>query len=68
MNIKDTSIDEEQMKAIYFKIEQNVKKIRQSKKISQWQLALSIGHKTISTIFVCEIKTNGKHFNYRRSF
>ena len=68
MNIKDTSIDEEQMKAIYLKIGQNVKKIRQSKNISQLQLALSIGHKAVGTISVCELGTNGKHFNIEHLF
>ncbi len=68
MNIKDTSIDEEQMKTIYLRIGQNVKKIRQSKNISQLQLALSIGHKAVGTISVCELGTNGKHFNIEHLF
>lgn len=61
--IKDTTIDDEQMKEIYFRIGQNVKRIRQSKNISQLQLALAIGHKAVGTISVCELGTNGKHFN-----
>jgi transcriptional regulator with XRE-family HTH domain len=68
MNIKDTSIDEEQMKTIYLRIGQNVKKIRQSKNISQLQLALAIGHKAVGTISVCELGTNGKHFNIEHLF
>lgn len=63
MNIKDTSIDEEQMKAIYFRIGQNVKKIRQLRNISQLQLSLAIGHKAVGTISMCEVGINNKHFN-----
>lgn len=61
--IKDTTIDDEQMKEIYFKIGQNVKKIRLSKNISQLQLSLAIGHKAVGTISMCELGINNKHFN-----
>lgn len=63
MNIKDTTIDNEKMKSIYSQIGKNVKKIRQSKNISQLQLSLAIGHKAVGTISMCELGINGKHFN-----
>lgn len=63
MNLKDTDITQEDMKAIYFKIAQNVKKIRQSKNVSQLQLSLSIGHKAVGTVSMCELGINNKHFN-----
>jgi transcriptional regulator with XRE-family HTH domain len=63
MQLKDTDITEEDMKAIYLRIAQNVKKIRQSKHISQLQLSLAIGHKAVGTISMCELGINNKHFN-----
>lgn len=63
MNIKDTTIDNEKMKSIYSQIGKNVKKIRQSKNISQLQLSLAIGHKAVGTISMCELGIKEKHFN-----
>lgn len=63
MNLKDTDITQEDMKTIYLKIAQNVKKIRQLKNVSQLQLSLAIGHKAVGTISMCELGINNKHFN-----
>lgn len=63
MNLKDTDITQEDMKAIYLQIAKNVKKIRQSKNVSQLQLSLAIGHKAVGTISMCELGINNKHFN-----
>lgn len=68
MNIKDTTIDDEKMRSIYLQIGKNVKRIRQSKKVSQLQLALAIGHKAVGTISVSELGTNAKHFNIEHLF
>ena len=63
MNLKDTDITQEDMKAIYLKIAQNVKRLRQSKNISQLQLSLAIGHEAVGAISMCELGINNKHFN-----
>ena len=49
--------------ALYKRIGQNVAKIRKSKKISQLDLALAIGLKSVGLISVAEIYHNKKHFN-----
>ncbi|OCL96698.1 hypothetical protein AAX27_00330 [Aliarcobacter thereius] len=51
------------MEDIYKKIDQNVKKIRTSKNISQLALSLAIGHKAVGTISMAEFCINKKHFN-----
>lgn len=49
--------------ALYKRIGQNVAKIRKSKNISQLDLALAIGLKSVGLISVAEIYHNKKHFN-----
>ncbi|WP_024791531.1 helix-turn-helix domain-containing protein [Lebetimonas sp. JS032] len=50
------------MKEVYKKIGENVKKIRESKNITQLQLAEMIGHK--STTIIAQGELGGKkHFN-----
>ena len=61
--MKECSIDNKAMLAIYRQIGQNVKRIRKDKKISQLTLALAIGHKAVGTISMAELCINGKHFN-----
>ena len=48
---------------LYKVIGKNVKKIRQSKNISQLQLAYAIGYKSVSPISSAEIYYNKIHFN-----
>lgn len=61
--MKNCTIDNDQMSAIYKQIGQNVKTIRKSKNISQLNLALAIGHKAVGTISMAELGINNKHFN-----
>ena len=49
------------MKEVYKKIGENVKKIRESKNITQLQLAEMIGHK--STTIISQGELGKKHFN-----
>lgn len=44
-------------------IARNIKRIRKSKKITQLDLALTIGHKTMSTIGKIEAGLENKHYN-----
>lgn len=48
---------------LYKNIGQNVSKIRKAKKISQLDLALAMGLKSVGLISVAEIYHNQKHFN-----
>ncbi|MDR2099696.1 MAG: helix-turn-helix transcriptional regulator [Campylobacteraceae bacterium] len=48
---------------LYRRIGYNVAKIRKSKNISQLDLALAIGLKSVGLISVAEIYHNKKHFN-----
>lgn len=61
--MKESNIDKEQILEIYKRIGQNVKKLRQEKKISQLALSLAIGHKAVGTISMAELCINNKHFN-----
>ena len=55
--------DMSEIDELYKHIGQNVAKIRKSKNISQLDLALSIGLKSVGLISVAEIYHNTKHFN-----
>jgi len=61
--MKECTISDEKMKAIYKKIGLNVKETRQSKNISQLALALAIGHKAVGVVSMAELCINNKHFN-----
>ena len=61
--MNESRIDKEQIHAIYKKIGQNVKRLRQEKGISQLALSLAIGHKAVGTVSMAELCTNNKHFN-----
>lgn len=61
--MKNCTIDNSKMSAIYKQIGQNVKSIRKSKNISQLSLALAIGHKAVGTVSMAELGINNKHFN-----
>lgn len=61
--MKNCTIDDNQISAIYKQIGQNVKNIRKSKNISQLTLALAIGHKAVGTVSMAELGINNKHFN-----
>jgi len=56
-------LSQEKINKIYIKIGQNVKKIREKRNISQLDLALTLGYKSVSVISLGEIYKNKKHFN-----
>ena len=56
-------LSQEKIDKIYIKIGKNVKKIREKKDISQLDLALTLGYKSVSVISLGEIYKNKKHFN-----
>jgi len=55
--------NEEEIEFFYKRISTNVKKIRESKNISQLDMALTIGHKAASFYGKAELCREGKHFN-----
>ena len=52
----------------YKKIGSNVAKYRKEKGLSQLELSLLMGYKSISIISSAEIYYNGKHFNLEHLF
>jgi len=61
--MKNSEITDEQIRSIYKKIGENVKKEREKKGMSQLHLALAIGHNSVSTVSMSERCLQNKHFN-----
>lgn len=57
------NVDNEEIKEFYKTISNNVKKYRIEKKMSQLELALTIGQKGNAFYNYAENNTNNKHFN-----
>ncbi|WP_291950850.1 helix-turn-helix transcriptional regulator [Campylobacter sp.] len=53
----------EEILNFYKKISSNIRKIRENKGISQLELALDIGIKSVAFYSNCECNRYGKHFN-----
>ena len=53
----------EEIQEFHKKIAANIRKIRKEKGISQLDLALTIGHKSMSTIGKIEAGLENKHYN-----
>ena len=51
------------IESFYKKVGLNVAKFRKDKGLSQLELSLLMGHKSISIVSSAEICYNGKHFN-----
>ncbi len=54
---------DKEVKAFHKKIIENIKRIRKDKGITQLELALTIGHKSMSTIGKIEANVEDKHYN-----
>ena len=59
---------EEEIKKFHNLISNNVKRIRKYKKITQLDLALTIGHKSMSTIGKIEAGLENKHYNIEQLY
>jgi len=57
------SLSQNEIDEIYKQIGKNVKKIREEKGLSQLELAINLGYKSVSVISLGEIYKNKKHFN-----
>ena len=54
---------DKEIQEFHIKIANNIKKIRKEKDITQLDLALTIGHKSMSTIGKIEAGLEDKHYN-----
>ena len=54
---------DKEVNAFHRKIIDNIKRIRKEKGITQLELALTIGHKSMSTIGKIEADVEDKHYN-----
>ena len=61
--IKNTEFTKDEINEVYKTIGKNVKRIREEKGISQLNLAMAIGHKSVGVISNCELCLQNKHFN-----
>ena len=58
-----TEYTKKEISLFYKKVALNVKKIRKAKGVTQLDLALTIGHKSMSTIAKIEASLENKHYN-----
>lgn len=61
--LKECTLKSEDIDNLYKSIGQNVKKYREESGLTQLDLALLIGHKSVGTVSTAELYTNRKHFN-----
>jgi len=57
-----------EIKKFHNLITSNIRNIRKKKKITQLELALSIGHKSVSTIGKIEASLENKHYNIEQLY
>jgi transcriptional regulator with XRE-family HTH domain len=62
-SIEPIEFSDEEIKVFYKTIGSKVKKLRAEKGVSQLELALAIGFKTVSSVAKPEILIDDKHFN-----
>jgi len=61
--LKKCTLNQDDIDKLYIEIGKKVKKFREDANLSQLELALLIGHKSVGAISVGEIYHNRKHFN-----
>lgn len=61
-------VDEKEIEEFHRRIADNVKQIRKEKKLSQTDLALSIGHKSVSMVSKIEAGLEDKHYNIEQLY
>jgi transcriptional regulator with XRE-family HTH domain len=62
-SIEPIEFTDDEIKAFYKNIGLKVKNLRAQKNISQLELALAVGFKTVSSVAKPEILLDNKHFN-----
>lgn len=66
--MKYIEFKEKDIKIFHQTIANNIKKIRKEKRITQLDLALTIGHKSMSTIGKIEAGLENKHYNVEQLY
>lgn len=61
-------LTDEEIKNFHRQIANNIKKIRKEKNVTQLDLALTIGHKSMSTIGKIEAGLENKHYNVEQLY
>lgn len=61
-------IDDNDIKIFQSKVAENVKRVRKEKNVTQTELALTIGHKSVSTIGKIEANLDNKHYNLEQLY
>ena len=59
---------DDEIKQFHHHISENIKRIRKEKNITQLDLALTIGHKSMSTIGKIEAGLEDKHYNVEQLY
>lgn len=67
-NLPILDISDEEIINLYKTIGANVKKFRKEKEITQLDLALAIGYKSVSSIAKAEFLIENKHFNIEQIY
>ncbi|WP_369407681.1 helix-turn-helix domain-containing protein [Sulfurospirillum tamanense] len=67
-NLTAIDIDTHHITTLYKTIGENVKKIRKQQGISQLDLALAVGYKSVSSIAKAESLIEKKHFNIEQLY
>ena len=57
------TINEEEIANLHKKIGLKVKKVRTEKKMTQLELSLEMGYKSVSLVSAAELNSDNKHFN-----
>ncbi|AGZ81199.1 helix-turn-helix domain-containing protein [Campylobacter fetus] len=68
MQSEFSNASDEEIAAFYRQLSQNVKRLREQSQISQLELALEIGIKSVAFYSNCENNRYGKHFNIEHIF
>ena len=66
--MKYIEFSDEEIQRFHRIISENVKRIRKEKNITQLDLALTIGHKSVSTIGKIEAGLENKHYNIEQLY
>ncbi|WP_255494560.1 helix-turn-helix transcriptional regulator [Sulfurovum sp. bin170] len=66
--MKYLEFEDKEIMAFHTSIANNIRKIRKEKNITQLDLALAIGHKSMSTIGKIEAGLENKHYNVEQLY
>jgi len=59
---------DKEVSSLYKNIGKRVKELRESKKMTQLELSLEMGYKSVSLVSAAELCNDGKHFNIEQLY